>query len=558
MSSMDKVRFRVTITTPLGKSEKEICQDKFSVGRGSACAVSIANATGVSRTHLLVYSLDGQVWIKDLGSRFGTHVNGHRIASNVPLLYQPGQTLKVGPDETYLQIEALNDDETKYDIAPMEEFPPEIVSKPLGDDVVGDPAPPEKPPTSLGKPLGDDVVNDPAARKEPPASLMEKVVQKISNIGSSDQENEGLDGLPMSSSYHEAQLLLSEANQKAKEIETEAAAYKFRLEKDIAALMKERNHLDDENKRRRENIDKLRDEGSKVESDNHAILTRHHLALQKTAKEYGDLRAKKQEVIKEREQLVSGHQGEIDRLGELSLTMQEKHDRLTRDNDELQTEYDALRTSFTELKHVLEKTSRELKADELQTRTDLRAQQKQLEAIQSKNQSAREELGIHKQNLKDAKLEVKNIYRTAKSNAASIEKQAQARSKQIILETQEKALAHFHKTKTEADRILSEANQKSEDIEQVGKEYAERLANEMKARVQLECEQMKDSLRQDADNTVSTAKVRSSELILQAGKTGEQIEHRAKENAGAIVSVDGERFGDHSHIFGNQFEPHSR
>ncbi len=64
------------------------------IGRHESCKIRIASED-VSKQHCRLKHIDGQIHLKDLGSRNGTFVNEVRIAEDVVL--KAGDTLRVGP-----------------------------------------------------------------------------------------------------------------------------------------------------------------------------------------------------------------------------------------------------------------------------------------------------------------------------------------------------------------------------------------------------------------------------------------------------------------------------
>jgi hypothetical protein len=67
--------------------------DQLIVGSASDSDVVVGD-TSVSRIHALLRQLNGQWFIEDCGSRNGTRVNGHRIASMHPL--RPNDEVRLG------------------------------------------------------------------------------------------------------------------------------------------------------------------------------------------------------------------------------------------------------------------------------------------------------------------------------------------------------------------------------------------------------------------------------------------------------------------------------
>jgi hypothetical protein len=63
------------------------------VGRGVDCAICLEKDIGVSRHHIELYQQHGQLWLRDLGSRHGTLVNGRTVHTTS---LQPGDNIQLG------------------------------------------------------------------------------------------------------------------------------------------------------------------------------------------------------------------------------------------------------------------------------------------------------------------------------------------------------------------------------------------------------------------------------------------------------------------------------
>ena len=96
-----KVKLHVVHGRPQGKSFLFPPGD-FLFGRGSECHIQ-PNSDWVSRQHCLLRVGSEEVSIRDLGSRNGTLVNGHRLIGEVRL--RDGDQLQVGPLVFELQLE---------------------------------------------------------------------------------------------------------------------------------------------------------------------------------------------------------------------------------------------------------------------------------------------------------------------------------------------------------------------------------------------------------------------------------------------------------------------
>jgi predicted component of type VI protein secretion system len=75
-------------------TEIPLKKDQFIIGRAKECNLR-AGSEAISRRHCAIMRRNGQVTVRDLGSRNGTHVNEKRIEKEVPL--SAGDELRVGP-----------------------------------------------------------------------------------------------------------------------------------------------------------------------------------------------------------------------------------------------------------------------------------------------------------------------------------------------------------------------------------------------------------------------------------------------------------------------------
>jgi len=68
--------------------------EELTVGRAPGCGVFVPDDSFVSQFHARVFTIDGAAWVEDLGSTNGTHLNGTRLESPMPL--HRGDHLQVG------------------------------------------------------------------------------------------------------------------------------------------------------------------------------------------------------------------------------------------------------------------------------------------------------------------------------------------------------------------------------------------------------------------------------------------------------------------------------
>ena len=67
---------------------------EITLGRAASCAIGLPDDTFASQLHTRVFVRDGAVWVEDLGSTNGTHVNGGRLSGPTQLV--SGDRLQIG------------------------------------------------------------------------------------------------------------------------------------------------------------------------------------------------------------------------------------------------------------------------------------------------------------------------------------------------------------------------------------------------------------------------------------------------------------------------------
>ena len=72
----------------------QVAGDRFLVGRGSDCELTLADSEASRRHALLRPQPDGSVVLEDLGSTNGTYLDQQRVQG--PLLVNPGQPIRIG------------------------------------------------------------------------------------------------------------------------------------------------------------------------------------------------------------------------------------------------------------------------------------------------------------------------------------------------------------------------------------------------------------------------------------------------------------------------------
>lgn len=68
--------------------------DDMVLGRAESCAIGLGDDTFASQLHARVFRHDDKVWVEDLGSTNGTHLNGEKVLT--PTVLGVGDRLQVG------------------------------------------------------------------------------------------------------------------------------------------------------------------------------------------------------------------------------------------------------------------------------------------------------------------------------------------------------------------------------------------------------------------------------------------------------------------------------
>ncbi|HAN35887.1 MAG: FHA domain-containing protein [Actinobacteria bacterium] len=67
---------------------------ELTLGRAPSCSIGLPDDTFASQLHTRLFARDGAVWVEDLGSTNGTHVNGGRLTA--PLQLTIGDRVQIG------------------------------------------------------------------------------------------------------------------------------------------------------------------------------------------------------------------------------------------------------------------------------------------------------------------------------------------------------------------------------------------------------------------------------------------------------------------------------
>lgn len=96
-----RVKLRVLKGAQAGR-EVAISVSKFLIGRGEECHLR-PRSDAISRQHCVILVQDGQVVVRDLGSKNGSYVNGQRVEGEQ--VVRPGDEFQVGPLHFEIAIE---------------------------------------------------------------------------------------------------------------------------------------------------------------------------------------------------------------------------------------------------------------------------------------------------------------------------------------------------------------------------------------------------------------------------------------------------------------------
>ncbi len=84
----------VVLEPKVRKGSAYAIKTELSLGRAPTCSIGIPDDTFASQLHTRVFPHDGAVWVEDLGSTNGTHINGARLSA--PLQLAVGDRLQIG------------------------------------------------------------------------------------------------------------------------------------------------------------------------------------------------------------------------------------------------------------------------------------------------------------------------------------------------------------------------------------------------------------------------------------------------------------------------------
>ena len=106
-----KMTYKILCVSPDGISESFIEAYQFTIGRSEKAELHIP-LSGVSRIHLIVMAKDGDVYIRDNNSSFGTHIGGKAIAKGKFTRYSQGAPIRLGKAPVIISLRMITQIET--------------------------------------------------------------------------------------------------------------------------------------------------------------------------------------------------------------------------------------------------------------------------------------------------------------------------------------------------------------------------------------------------------------------------------------------------------------
>ncbi|MGH3837481.1 MAG: FHA domain-containing protein [Pseudonocardiaceae bacterium] len=109
---------------PSGVELVPLAGDRVTIGRGSGNTIRLERDRLVSQLHAVIESIGGNWYVRDLGSRNGTHLGGDRILGDRVLRH--GEELLLGQTRATFRSAGPSDVPPTEGAAPPPEPPPEL------------------------------------------------------------------------------------------------------------------------------------------------------------------------------------------------------------------------------------------------------------------------------------------------------------------------------------------------------------------------------------------------------------------------------------------------
>ena len=116
-----RMREYLEIGTPAGVELRPLDGDRVTIGRHAGNDIVLASDDSTSRLHAVLERLGPSWWLRDLGSRNGTYVNGTRVAERRTL--QHGDELRIGSTRLVYRISRPSEEDQAVTLA-REPAPP--------------------------------------------------------------------------------------------------------------------------------------------------------------------------------------------------------------------------------------------------------------------------------------------------------------------------------------------------------------------------------------------------------------------------------------------------
>lgn len=116
-----RMREYLEIAAPTGVELRPLDGDRVTIGRHAGNDIVLASDDSASRLHAVLERLGPGWWLRDLGSRNGTYVNGTRVSEGRTL--QHGDELRIGSTRLVYRVSRPSEDDQAVTLA-REPAPP--------------------------------------------------------------------------------------------------------------------------------------------------------------------------------------------------------------------------------------------------------------------------------------------------------------------------------------------------------------------------------------------------------------------------------------------------
>lgn len=120
---MKQTGYKIILHTDKGQVEEKIKGNEIQIGRNLSADLPIM-ASGVSRSHLQIYTEGKKIFLKDLGSTNGTYIKGERVEPHKKTVYTAGERISLGQAGCFIRIECIFEEESKSEKSPVQNLKP--------------------------------------------------------------------------------------------------------------------------------------------------------------------------------------------------------------------------------------------------------------------------------------------------------------------------------------------------------------------------------------------------------------------------------------------------